>query len=338
MAHAAKRPQMAAYGHCALSNRDRHSWLAFLDVDEFVVVLEEDQEEQRGVGSEDAALLSGELKEPQKVGGNEAAQLLLPSLPTLLSDFERADAAAVVLHWRVFGSSGRNASKPRDLSTAEAFTSCLSGNVRESAHVKTIARTKFLDVAEPCLGPHHFSFWDLSGAVDALEREEEQEGEREEQGEDNNNDQDDDDDDNDDDDDDEEEASKKKEHLRRRRRNSLLGIAGESHWTELLLSASPPYPVDVSGKRLDGPIAKDFASASPPFFPAFLAHYVTKSREDYGKKMERGSAMGNRKSWEFFDGVDSRAVEEKEGGSGECSGARRLARRMREAGVALTLG
>lgn len=40
--------------------------------------------------------------------------------------------------------------------------------------------------------------------------------------------------------------------------------------------------------------------------------------------------MGNRKSWEFFESVDSRAEER---GGGECLGAKRLALKMREAGV-----
>jgi hypothetical protein len=35
--------------------------------------------------------------------------------------------------------------------------------------VRTIASTRLLDVAEPCLGPHHFSYWDLEGAADAAE-------------------------------------------------------------------------------------------------------------------------------------------------------------------------
>ena len=98
----------------------------------------------------------------------------------------------------------------------------------------------------------------------------------------------------------------------------------------LFLNLLPLELVDVLGKRLDGPLAADFESATPPFSPAFLAHYAIKSKEDYGAKIERGSAMGNRKSWEFFDSVDSRAREDP---SGECLGARRLAGRMREAGA-----
>ena len=54
--------------------------------------------------------------------------------------------------------------------------------------------------------------------------------------------------------------------------------------------------------------------------------------------MARGSAMGNRKTWEFFDGVDARAVEDRDGGGNGCLGAARLARRMREAGALVLPG
>ena len=41
-----------------------------------------------------------------------------------------------------------------------------------------------------------------------------------------------------------------------------------------------------------------------------LYHYVTKSRDEYRKKIERGSAMKNFKTIEFFDKVESEATEE----------------------------
>lgn len=40
-----------------------------------------------------------------------------------------------------------------------------------------------------------------------------------------------------------------------------------------------------------------------------LHHYVTKSLEQYLSKIARGSAMGNRKSIEFYDLVQSQATE-----------------------------
>ena len=41
-----------------------------------------------------------------------------------------------------------------------------------------------------------------------------------------------------------------------------------------------------------------------------LYHYVTKSREEYESKIQRGSAMKNFKTMEFFDAVEQEAVEE----------------------------
>ena len=41
-----------------------------------------------------------------------------------------------------------------------------------------------------------------------------------------------------------------------------------------------------------------------------LYHYVTKSRDEYESKIERGSAMKNFKTIEFFDAVEKEAVEE----------------------------
>ena len=40
-----------------------------------------------------------------------------------------------------------------------------------------------------------------------------------------------------------------------------------------------------------------------------LHHYVTKSLVQYAEKMGRGSAMGNRKSMEFYDLVQQEATQ-----------------------------
>ena len=40
-----------------------------------------------------------------------------------------------------------------------------------------------------------------------------------------------------------------------------------------------------------------------------LNHYVTKSLEQYQRKMQRGSGMGNRKSMEFFELTQLMATE-----------------------------
>ncbi len=40
-----------------------------------------------------------------------------------------------------------------------------------------------------------------------------------------------------------------------------------------------------------------------------LYHYVLKSWEDFASKMARGSPTENRKTWEYFDIIDSQATE-----------------------------
>jgi hypothetical protein len=49
--------------------------------------------------------------------------------------------------------------------TAEEFEDC----VPAEDGIKTSALTRLLDIAEPSLGPHHFSYWDFEGAADAAE-------------------------------------------------------------------------------------------------------------------------------------------------------------------------
>lgn len=46
-----------------------------------------------------------------------------------------------------------------------------------------------------------------------------------------------------------------------------------------------------------------------PRSPAFLAHYVTKSKEEYEAKMLRGNAMNSNKGWSFFEEVDKLSTE-----------------------------
>jgi len=87
--------------------------------------------------------------------------------------------------------------------------------------VKTIAPTRLLDVAEPCLGPHHFSYWDFEGAADAAEEAEKRQSE---------------------------------------------GIALSSS------SFSPrpqPFAVDVTGSRIDGPLARASPDGAHPKVPHF---------------------------------------------------------------------
>jgi hypothetical protein len=46
-----------------------------------------------------------------------------------------------------------------------------------------------------------------------------------------------------------------------------------------------------------------------PVAPAFLAHYVLKSKEEYEAKMLRGNAMKSSKGWSFFEEVERLSTE-----------------------------
>lgn len=149
-AHPSKIPQMTAYDTCVASHRAEHEWLAFLDVDEFVV------------------LESSDTSSSASSPSSSSATGAVPSFPLLLSKYEGA-AAALALHWSMFGSGGRLSRKPDSELTAEAFEACLPRDNGNNRHIKTVASTRMLDISEPCLGAHHFAYWDFEGAVAAEE-------------------------------------------------------------------------------------------------------------------------------------------------------------------------
>lgn len=94
-------PQITVYERCLESGRVAHPWMAFIDVDEFVVL-------------RDAT----------------------PDFPTLLREFE--DAGALVLNWVVFGSSGLE-KKPRT-NTLASYWQCAPDGHPENLHVKSVVR------------------------------------------------------------------------------------------------------------------------------------------------------------------------------------------------------
>ncbi|KAG7668827.1 hypothetical protein Ndes2526B_g00533 [Nannochloris sp. 'desiccata'] len=72
------------------------------------------------------------------------------------------------------------------------------------------------------------------------------------------------------------------------------------------------YAVDADKNRIEGGrnplIRKNWVEKRQP--PKFaLYHYVTKSEEEYREKMQRGSAMGNRKDWTYFKRIEQAATE-----------------------------
>ena len=291
--HPTRRPQMAAYDSCVASYRAEHEWLAFFDVDEFVVI------------SSNASFLLPSAATSGKPSSS------VPSLPLLLSRYEGA-AAALGLHWSMFGSAGRTARKPDSMLTAEAFESCLPADSGSNRHVKTIASTRMLDISESCMGPHHFAFWDFEKAVSEAEEE-----------------------------------SEKKEMEKEKSEADVAVVAGSPSLSPALPSLPqpppprhPPHPhrrrrpqpftVDVEGTRIDGPYSRPSTPGGKPpkvpRSPAFLAHFALKSKEDFETKMARGSGMRNRKGWPFFNAVDGASTQ-------TCSEASELAKKIRESGA-----
>jgi hypothetical protein len=72
------------------------------------------------------------------------------------------------------------------------------------------------------------------------------------------------------------------------------------------------YAVDADKNRIKGgrnPLIKKqwLEKQRPP--KVALYHYVTKSEEEYREKMQRGSAMGNRKDWSYFKRIQQAATE-----------------------------
>lgn len=134
--HPSHVPQMAAYDKCVADHRGDAAWLAFVDVDEFIVV------------------------------DRDTRWRAPPSLPAMLDAYP--SAGAVVLHWRVFGSGGWTTPPPRGV--VASYTACVPTADPISIHVKTIARTAALAPMEPCLGPHHFAYVAGWYAVDVVGR------------------------------------------------------------------------------------------------------------------------------------------------------------------------
>jgi hypothetical protein len=102
-------------------------WLAFIDVDEFIM--------------------------PSAAGGGPPAP---DAIPAALSAFEKShpSAGGLALNWVIFGSSG-HAARPAGGALA-SYTACLPPSDRENAHIKSIVRTDRAVRVGP--DPHHFLY------------------------------------------------------------------------------------------------------------------------------------------------------------------------------------
>ena len=96
------RPQLHIYKLCIERHRHQHDWMAFLDMDEFIVL-------------------------GPKMSGK--------TLPDMLDTYR--DHAGVVLNWRQFGSSGHIRRPPGGV--RRSYTACYPADHLNNRHVKTIA-------------------------------------------------------------------------------------------------------------------------------------------------------------------------------------------------------
>ena len=103
--HPSNKPQLYGYDRCLQEHAQKHSFMAFFDIDEYLMF-------QQGPP--------------------------IQHLPTFLKKFEQYSALAV--HWRLFGSYGREY-RP-DRGTLRSYPRCLPTNHTQHLFVKTIANTK----------------------------------------------------------------------------------------------------------------------------------------------------------------------------------------------------
>ena len=122
---AIERPQLWVYNECINKYRSLHQFIAFIDVDEFLI-----------------------LRDPSAV-----------SLSALLHDYEQYGGLAV--NWVLFGSSG-HLHRPQG-GTLANYWKCVPPSHPENLHVKTIANMRY--VAHTSGTPHFFFYNEGKTAV-----------------------------------------------------------------------------------------------------------------------------------------------------------------------------
>lgn len=122
---AIERPQLWVYNECIKQYRTRHQFIAFIDVDEFLI-----------------------LRDSSSV-----------SLPALLHDYEEYGGLAV--NWVLFGSSG-HIHRPKG-GTLANYWKCVPPSHPENLHIKTIANMKY--VSHVSGTPHFFFYNEGKTAV-----------------------------------------------------------------------------------------------------------------------------------------------------------------------------
>jgi hypothetical protein len=143
--------QWWAYNDCFARFAHRHRWLAFIDVDEFIVFEEgatkdppflaaaddDEKDDDGGGGGADgaAADAAGPPGRPRR--RRRALTPALVDVNDFMRDYERFGALAI--NWRIFGSGGHD-TRPRG-GVLTNYVACAPSDNPENAHVKVVANT-----------------------------------------------------------------------------------------------------------------------------------------------------------------------------------------------------
>jgi Glycosyltransferase family 92 len=122
--------QLSVYNDCINSYKKHHKWIAFIDVDEFIVVPD------------------------QKA-----------TIPSTLQRFDRPGVGGVVLNWRIFGSSGWDRRPKGGIAN---YYKCVPYHFEMNTYVKSIVNTAYVMSAGPTV--HYFKYREGSAAVATSDR------------------------------------------------------------------------------------------------------------------------------------------------------------------------
>jgi len=204
--------QIDVYRECFDTYGSRHRFLAFIDVDEFIVV--------RNASRNIADILL--LEQYKRVGG-------------------------LVLHWQLFGSSGREQTHPASSGTSSSSRSIAATN----NSITTITRPSASTMATRGIGG-------VLGTYTTCAR-----------------------------------TSHIKSIVQTKH---TQGPSDNMHWFKY---KAPFFAVNEKLVRVDS-----WQSDPPSFDTIWINHYTTKSRQDFAKKIARGTGSGATKKWWYFDYVN----------------------------------
>jgi hypothetical protein len=127
-----ERAQLKVYSWCAETLRESYNWLAFFDLDEYLVMRGDDASEN--------------LDEP-------------PNIRAFLDEYKHT--AALAVNWVWVGPSGQR-QRPAGGGVIKAYTQCIA---QPDKHIKSIVNTWFLDGVS--VHPHNFHYRCVTARLEA---------------------------------------------------------------------------------------------------------------------------------------------------------------------------